>query len=60
MKKPIYRWTITHPKHGTAKATGPDKLAAVTAAAKKWRVPWTSIARECDFDKGELVEEAER
>jgi len=60
MKKTIYRWKITHPKHGATKATGPDKLSAVIAAAKKWRVPWTSIARECDFERGEIVEEAEQ
>lgn len=60
MNKHIFHWTVSHPKHGAESVVGADKLAAVTAAAKKWRVPWTSIARECDFDKGGLVEEAKR
>lgn len=56
MSRPVYRWTVSHQKHGTADVTGADKLGAVTAAAKIWRVPWTSIARECEFTRGEVVE----
>lgn len=60
MNKPIYKWTIRHPEHGIANVTGADKLAAVAAAAKGWRVPWTTIARECDFKRGELVSERDQ
>ena len=54
----IYRWRVSHPLHGSADVIGKDKLAAVIAAAKKWRVPWSSIARQCSFDKLGKSEEA--
>lgn len=58
MKKAIYRWRVTHPKHGSAEVVGAARYDAVIAAAKKWRVPWSSIARECEFEKlGEVAAE---
>lgn len=55
MISPIYHWIVKHPTHGTAAVLGENKLAAVIAAARGWRVPWSSIARECEFTKGEEV-----
>lgn len=55
MNRPIYRWRVTHPKHGAAEVVGSVRYDAVIAAAKIWRVPWSSIARECAFEKLEEV-----
>lgn len=51
MKQTIYKWKITHPEYGTVETTGPSKYEAVIAAAKIWRVPWSSVARACTFEK---------
>lgn len=47
--QPIKLYLVKHPAHGEATARGRNKLEAVKVAARAWGVPWTSIARECDF-----------
>lgn len=51
----VYRWKVTHPGHEPAEAVGATRYEAVIAAAKVWRVPWTSVARACTFEKLEEV-----
>lgn len=54
---PVYRWRVTHPARGAVEVVGPRKYEAAIAAAKAWRVPWTSIARECTFERlGEVAQ----
>lgn len=58
---------VTHPLYGTYEAKGVrDKLQAVQAAAREWRLQWSSIARDCTFssqsceaptEKGRTAEE---
>ncbi|WP_195199250.1 hypothetical protein [Faecalispora jeddahensis] len=50
-----YRWNVTHPQHGTVSVLGSVQYDVVIAAAKKWHVPWTAIARDCVFEKLERV-----
>lgn len=58
MRRPVYRWRVTHPEHGSAEVVGANRYEAVIAAAKKWRVPWTSVARACQFENlGEVTAE---
>lgn len=57
MSGPVYRWRVTHPTRDAVEVVGPRKYEAVIAAAKVWRVPWTSIARACTFEKLEEVAE---
>ena len=57
MSKTIFNWIVYHSDYPPAHVTGPDKLSAVAAAAKIWRVPWTSIARGCAFKRGKALEE---
>ena len=53
---PVYRWHVTHPDHDPAEVVGRKKYNAVIAAAKVWRVPWTSVARACTFENlGEVA-----
>ena len=41
---------VTHPVHGRFEAVGvKDKLQAVQAAAKEWKLQWSKIAKECTF-----------
>lgn len=41
---------VTHPVHGSFRAAGVrDKLQAVQAAAKAWKLQWSKIAKECTF-----------
>lgn len=55
---PVYRWKVTHPGHEPAEVVGATRFEAVIAAAKAWRVPWTSVARACVFEKlGEVAAE---
>lgn len=42
-------WLMRHAEHGEITVNGVNKYEAVTAAARKWGVPWTSIARECEY-----------
>ena len=48
---PVYKWRVAHPEYGVVNVAGADKLEAVQAAARLWRVPWTTIARICEFEK---------
>lgn len=47
MKK---KYKVTHPALGESVVAAEDKLRAVSAAAKRWGVAWTSIARQCEFE----------
>ena len=47
MKK---KYRVTHPDLGEFVVAAEDKLRAVSAAAKRWGVAWTSIARQCEFE----------
>lgn len=49
-EKAMYIYRVTHPEHETVVAPAEGRLHAVQAAAKKWGVPWTSVARACDFE----------
>ncbi len=61
MTKETYRYRVTHPDLGTAEVTGADKLHAIHAAAKKWGVPWTGIARACTYERlGPVKRETKR
>lgn len=58
MRRPAYRWRVTHPGHEPAEVVGATRYEAVITAAKRWRVPWTTIARACTFEKlGEVASE---
>lgn len=50
-------YLVRHAKHGETTVNGRNRYEAVTAAARKWGVAWSSIARECEFI--ELAEERE-
>lgn len=57
-EEPLFRWRVTHPGHEPAEVVGRKKYNAVIAAAKKWGVPWTTVARACAFEKlGEVAPE---
>ena len=45
------RWRVSHPAHGTVEVRAPERLKALTRAAKHWGVPWTPIARACTIVK---------
>lgn len=55
MRRPVYRWRVSHPGHEPAEVVGTTRYEAIIAAAKVWRVPWTSVARACTFEKLEEV-----
>lgn len=56
MRRPVYRWRVSHPEHGSAEVVGVNRYEAILAAAKIWRVPWTPIARACVYEKlGEVA-----
>lgn len=42
-------YLVRHPAHGEITVNGRRKYDAVIAAAKKWGVPWSKIARECEY-----------
>ena len=44
------KYRVTHPDLGESVVDAADKLGAVTKAAKRWGVAWTSIARQCEFE----------
>lgn len=50
MKRALRDIVVTHPVHGTYTARQVrDKLQAVQAAAKAWKLQWSKIAKECTF-----------
>lgn len=55
VRRPVYRWRVSHSEHGSAEVVGPTRYEAILAAAKIWRVPWTPIARACAYEKLEEV-----
>lgn len=42
-------YLVRHEEHGETTVNGVNKYDAVTAAARIWGVPWTSIARACEL-----------
>ena len=51
MSETKYRWSVTHPEHGTVEVQAIDRLRALTAAAMQWHERWTLIAHDCDIVK---------
>lgn len=52
-----YLYHVKHPEHGEVNVVAKDRLTAAAAAAKAWGVRWTSIARECSYERrGEASE----
>lgn len=43
-----YRFMVVHPEHGEAEVIAADRYGAVLAAAKEWRIRWTTIAKDCE------------
>lgn len=54
---PMKLYLVRHPEHGTETVNGHTKYEAVLALARKWKIPWSRLARECEFTV--LVEEGE-
>lgn len=50
MERKNYRWRVSHQEHGTVEVVAPDRLKALTTAAKGWGVAWTPIARACSIE----------
>ncbi len=49
-KKALRTIVVSHPIHGTFRAVhARDKLQAVQAAAKAWKLQWSIVAKECTF-----------
>ena len=44
------KYRVTHPDLSEFVVDATDKLGAVSKAAKRWGVAWTSIARQCEFE----------
>lgn len=42
-------YLVRHAEHGETTVNGVNKYDAVTAAARKWGVRWSAIARECEL-----------
>jgi hypothetical protein len=56
-RPPLILYLVRHEDGREITVHGRNKYEAVTAAARKWGVPWTSIARKCEFV--ELISEDE-
>lgn len=58
---PMKLYLVRHKDGQEITVNGRNKYEAVTAAARKWGVKWTSIARACEFielaseDEGETT-----
>lgn len=48
MSRPLYIYEVNHPEHESVQVPSPDRLRAITGAAKVWGVNWTDVARQCD------------
>lgn len=46
---PMKLYLVRHKDGQEITVNGRNKYEAVTAAARKWGVKWTSIARACEF-----------
>ncbi len=46
---PMKLYLVRHKDGREVTVNGRNRYEAVTAAARKWGVRWTSIARECEF-----------
>ncbi len=42
-------YLVLHKEYGELTVNGVNKYEAVHAAARKWGVRWTAIARECEY-----------
>lgn len=47
MKPPESTYKVSTPGREPVIVTGSEKLDIVQAAARRWHVPWTSVARAC-------------
>lgn len=47
---PMKLYLVRHPEYGEETVNGRTKYEAVLAVARKWRVPWSRLARE-----GEII-----
>lgn len=45
-------YLVRHKEYGELTVNGVNKYEAVHAAARKWGVRWTAIARECEYIYG--------
>lgn len=48
-QKPVKLYLVRHKEHGETTVNGRTRYDAVIAAAKKWGVRWSAIARECEY-----------
>lgn len=49
-RKALRTIIVSHPVYGSFRALHVrDKLQAVQAAAKEWKLQWSKIAKECSF-----------
>ena len=48
-KATVKTYLVKHAKYGEITVKGVNRYEAVIAAAKAWRVPWSQIARECEY-----------
>lgn len=46
-----FKWRVTHPELGTVEVIAPERLKALTAAARTWKQRWTQIARACTVER---------
>ncbi len=47
--EPTKLYLVRHPEYGEITVNGRRKYEAVLEVSRKWRVPWTRLARECEF-----------
>jgi len=56
-KQKMKLYLVRHAERGEIAVNGRNRYEAALAAARQWGVPWTSIARECEY--AVLAEEGE-
>lgn len=58
MRQSMKLYIVRHAEHGEIMANGRNRYEAALDAARQWGVPWTSIARECEYitiaEEGEI------
>ena len=50
-------YLVRHKEYGELTVNGVNKYEAVHAAARKWGVRWTAIARECEYAVFDALED---
>ena len=48
-KATVKTYLVKHAIYGEITVKGVNRYEAVIAAAKAWHVPWSQIARECEY-----------